>query len=152
MDAARQRLACSYPDGLGIDILVELLDARLSTVTAHLVASKGHRRVHRLVAINPDRAGANRLRESMRLGDVAGSDTATEAEDGAVRALDQSVYVVKGESGDYGPKDLFLRYLHVVADIGKDGGLHEISGFIFAFDHSRSTGKGSSAFLLAASR
>src|SRR5262249_20339282 len=46
-------LCGSDPDGLYIQILFHLLDARLAAVTTHLVAAERHGRIHRLIAVDP---------------------------------------------------------------------------------------------------
>src|SRR5271169_475989 len=70
------------PHRLDVEILLHLLQPGLAPVAAHLVAAERHRGIHRLVAIDPDRAGANCLGEPVRLADVACPDPAAEAERG----------------------------------------------------------------------
>src|SRR5262245_61125226 len=60
------------PDGFDIEIFVELLDARLASVTTHLVPAKGDGRVHRLITVDPDRPGPDGPGQAMRLADIAG--------------------------------------------------------------------------------
>src|ERR1700735_5034492 len=70
------------PDRLDVEIFFQMLLAGLAAITAHLVAAERHRRVHCLIAIDPDRTGAQRLGDAMRLADVPGPDAAAQAEGG----------------------------------------------------------------------
>src|SRR5437879_9864610 len=84
-----------YPDCLDVEIFLDVLQAALATIAAHLVAAEGHGRVHRLVAIDPHRAGSDRASHPMRLGDVSGPHAATQAEGRGVAALDDLVDVAE---------------------------------------------------------
>src|ERR1700681_3668005 len=95
-----------YPDRLDVEIFFQVLLAGLAAVAAHLVAAERHRRVHRLIAIDPDRAGAQRFGNAMRLADVLGPDAAAEAEGGGVGALDQIVAVLERDRRDDGAENL----------------------------------------------
>src|SRR4030081_2282151 len=78
---------CSFPtEGLSLD----------ATVAAHLVAAERDGRIHRLIAIDPDRAGAQSFCHFVRFADVLGPDAAAETEAGGVGARDQVVAVLEG--------------------------------------------------------
>ena len=64
------------PDGFDVEIFIELLDARLTPIAAHLVPTKRHRRVHRLIAVDPDGTGPDGLGKAMCLADIARPDPA----------------------------------------------------------------------------
>src|ERR1700691_4379601 len=83
------------PDRLDVEIFFQVLLAGLAAIAAHLVTAERHRRVHRLIAIDPDRAGTKRLGDAMRLADVLGPDPAAQSERGRVGALDQFVAVLE---------------------------------------------------------
>src|SRR5215472_9449070 len=74
------------PDCFDVEVLFHLLDAGFTAVAAHLVAAERHSRVHRLVAVDPHRAGAQPLGEAVRLRHVAGPNAAAEPELGGVAA------------------------------------------------------------------
>src|ERR1700693_5745208 len=64
------------PDRVDVEIFFQVLFAGLAAITAHLVAAERYRRVHRLIAVHPDRARAKRLGDAMGFADVPGPDTA----------------------------------------------------------------------------
>src|SRR5712675_1873811 len=86
-----RRLCRLDPDRLDVEIFFQMLLAGLAAVAAHLVAAERHRRVHRLIAIYPDRAGAKRFRHAMRLADVLGPDAAAQSKGRGVGTLDQFI-------------------------------------------------------------
>src|SRR5580698_3946246 len=61
------RLAGLDPDCLDVEVLFQVLLAGLAAVAAHLVAAERHRGVHGLIAVDPDRTGAQRLGDAVRL-------------------------------------------------------------------------------------
>src|SRR6185437_26244 len=68
------------PDRLHVEVFLDVLLATLASVAAHLVAAERHRRVHRLVAVDPDGTRANAARELVRLGHVARPKPTAETE------------------------------------------------------------------------
>src|SRR5690348_4198646 len=104
-DASAIALARLDPDRLDVEIFLQVLLAGFPAVAAHLVAAKGHCGVHRLIAIDPDRARAQRPRDMVRLGDVARPNARTKAEGGGIGAADQFVSVLKGDRGDHRAKN-----------------------------------------------
>src|SRR5258708_19494212 len=116
-----KRLTGLDPDRLDVEIFFQMLLAGLATIAAHLVAAERHRRVHRLIAIDPDRAGAKRFRHAMRLADVPGPDAAAQSKSRGIGALDQFVAVLERDSRDHRPKNLLLGDPHVVLDVGEHG-------------------------------
>src|SRR3979409_103117 len=90
---------CSFPtEGLSLD----------ATVAAHLVAAERHGRIHRLVAIDPDRAGTDRPRELVRLAHVARPHAAAQTKGRGIAALDHLLDVSEGDGRDDRPEDLLL--------------------------------------------
>ncbi len=144
-----QALARLDPDRLDVEIFLDVLLAGLAAVAAHLVAAERHRRIHRLVAIDPDRAGAQRLRDLVRLADIGGPDAGAEAEGGGVGALDQLVRILERDRRDHRAEDLFLRDAHVVLHIGKHRRLHEIALRERALGEAAAAGKCRGALLLS---
>src|SRR6185312_4212044 len=107
------------PDRLDVEILLDMLLAGLAAIAAHLVAAERHRRVHCLIAVHPDRAGAQRLCDLVRLADIGGPDAAAEAKGRGIGALDQFVGILERDRGDHGAEDFLLRDPHIVLDIGE---------------------------------
>src|ERR1700722_16300483 len=68
------------PDRLDVEIFFQVLLAGLAAIAAHLVAAERYRRVHRLIAIHPDRARAKRLGDAMGFADVLGPNPAAQSE------------------------------------------------------------------------
>src|ERR1700738_5068681 len=95
-----KRLAGLDPDRLDVEIFFQMLLAGLAAIAAHLVAAERYRRVHRLIAIDPDRARTKRLCDTVRLADVFGPDATAEAEGRGIGALDQFVGVLEGDLGN----------------------------------------------------
>src|SRR4051812_32459104 len=93
------------PDRLDAEIFLDVLLAGLAAIAAHLVAAERHRRVHRLIAVDPDRTGPQRLCDAMRLADVTGPDAAAEPEGGGVGTLDQFIRVLEGDRRDHRSED-----------------------------------------------
>src|SRR5579883_717864 len=83
------------PDGFHVEIFLDVLLAGLPAVAAHLVAAEGNGRVHRLIAIDPYRARAQRFRHLMRLAHIGGPNARAETEHRGIGALDQIVGVLE---------------------------------------------------------
>src|SRR5262249_5769443 len=90
-------------------------------------AAERHRRVHRLIAIDPHRTGANASRQLVRLADVPGPDARTEAELGLVAAFYDFFDVSERNSGDYRAENLLLRDAHIIPHIGEHSWRNEES-------------------------
>src|SRR3954470_22963980 len=137
------------PDRLDVEILLDVLLAGLAAIAAHLVAAERHRRVHRLIAVDPDRAGPQRPSDPMRLADITGPDAAAEPEGRGIGTLDQLIGVLEGDRRDDGPEDFLLRDPHIVLDIGEHRRRHEIALRQGAFGEPRTAGERLGALLLA---
>src|SRR5215471_13830898 len=83
-DRERRALSTSSgrpdPDGFDVEIFIELLDVRLAPVAVYLVSTKRYCRVHRLIAVDPDRTGPDGLGKAMRFADIARPDPAAQPE------------------------------------------------------------------------
>src|SRR5262245_18963742 len=120
-DGGRGALSVSLgrpdPDGYDVEIFIELLDARLASVTAHLVSTKRYCRVHRLIAVDPDRTGPNGLGKAMRLADITRPDPAAQPEWSSIGPPCHLFNVREGNGGDDGAKDLLLGNAHVILHV-----------------------------------
>ena len=74
---------------------LERVLAHLSAVTRLLVTAEGRSGIEHVVGIDPDHAGLDLFRETMRARDVAGPDAGRQAVDRFVRLLDQVVFVLE---------------------------------------------------------
>src|SRR5262249_40701284 len=95
------------PDGFDVEIFIELLDARLASIAAHLVSTERHCRVHGLITVDPDRTSPNGLGQAMRLADIACPDAAAQPEGCGIGPLGYLGNVREGNGGDDWAKDLF---------------------------------------------
>src|SRR5215475_2020838 len=101
------------PDRLYIQILFHLLDARLAAVTAHLIAAEWHGRIHRLVAVDPHRTGAQSFREAVRLADIARPHAAPKPKGRGIAAADDFIDIGEWDRRDHWAEDLLLGDPHV---------------------------------------
>ena len=81
-----------------------MLLAELAAIAAHLVAAERNRRIHRLVAIDPDGACAQRLCDLMRLADIGGPEPLPRPKVAALARLINSSGSVKEIAEITGPK------------------------------------------------
>src|SRR5262245_11487118 len=107
------------PDGFDVEIFIELLDARLAPVAAHLVSAKRHCRVHRLITVDPDRTGPDGLGQAMCLADIARPDPAAESERRGIGPSCHLLNVREGNGHEDWAKDLFLGNAHGVLHVRK---------------------------------
>src|SRR4029450_5042913 len=137
------------PDGLDVEVLLDVLQATFTTIAAHLVAAERHGRIHRLVAIDPHRAGADRACELVRLADVARPYTTAQAEGRGVAALDHLLDVGEGDGGAPRAEDLLLGDAHLVLHVGEHRRRHEIALLVVAVGELLAAAETTRAFLAA---
>src|SRR5215470_15787309 len=152
-DRERRALSTSSsrpdPDGFDVEIFIELLDARLAPVAAHLVSTKRDCRVHRLIAVNPDGTGPDGLGKAMRLADVARPDPAAEPEWGGIGASCYLCNIREGNGSNDGAKDLLLGNAHGILHVRKHRGRDKVARRRRPFGQTLATHNGPGAFLLA---
>src|ERR1700758_3841025 len=95
------------PDGFDVQVLFQMLYARLAAIPAHLVAAERDSGIHRLIAVYPHGAGAKSLRQAVCLAHVTRPHTAAETELRFVAALDHLFDVGEWDGRDHWSKDLF---------------------------------------------
>ena len=98
-----------------------------------------------VVGVDPDGAGAEGVGDLYGGGEVGGVDGSSEAVGGVVADLDDVGLVLELGDCAHGAEDLFLLDLHVLGDVGEDGGLDEVTLVALALTASLDGG----AFLLA---
>src|SRR5262245_28446443 len=123
-DGERKALSTSSgrpdPDGFDVKIFIELLDARLAPVAAHLVSTKRYCRVHRLIAVDPDGTGPDGLGKAMRLADIARPDPAAQPEWGGIGPSCHLFNVREGNGGDYLAKCFLLSNAHGILHVRRN--------------------------------
>jgi hypothetical protein len=80
-----------------------------------------------VIAVNPDSAGTEAIRNTNGRVQVGGVNGSCEAVGCVVGGLDDLVFCAELGNGADRAEDLLLHDLHVWLDIGEDGGLDEIS-------------------------
>src|ERR1700742_3202291 len=83
------------PDRLYIQMLIDVLLPAFTAIAAHLVAAKRHRRVRRLIAVDPDRSSPDAARKSVGLANIARPDSGAEPEMSLVRPFDHLLDVIE---------------------------------------------------------
>src|SRR5574341_437741 len=98
----------SYPNGLHLSVKLNGLFAHLAAKAAFLVAAEGGRGVEMPVAVDPYRAGLDRVRQTVGFADILGPDACRQPVAGEVGATHQLIPVIEGCDGCHRAKDLFL--------------------------------------------
>src|ERR1022692_207759 len=112
-------------DGLYLGVVVEHLVAHFTSPAGLLVPAEGQRGVEHVVAVDPDGAGPELLRQGMRLGDVLGPDARAEAVLRVVGDGGDLVQVAERGGDQDRAEDLLADDLHVRAGVGEHGRLDE---------------------------
>src|SRR5689334_2355904 len=103
----------SNPDGFGFEVTVECLAPQVSAKARSLKAAEGRTRIVRVVRVDPDGTGANRLDRAVRLLEVSRPNAGGEAVDGVIRELHARFEIIKRQHRKYRPEDLFARDRHL---------------------------------------
>src|SRR5262245_34610362 len=152
-DAERRTLSTSSgrpdPDGFDVEIFTELLDTRLASIAAHLVSTKRHCLVYRLITVDPDRTGPDGLGQAMCLADIARPDPAAEPERCGIGPSCHFCNIRKGNGSDDWAKDLLLGNAHGILHVHKHRGRDKVARRQRPFGQTLATHDGPSAFLLA---
>src|ERR1700739_3989203 len=114
-------------DGFDFRVVRQPVFAEFAADARLLVAAKWRGRVEHVITIYPNRAGAYAIGDGMSLGDVLGPDRCGKAIKRLIGALNDPVEILEFQDGHDRTEDFFLRDLHVVFNIGEDGGLDEVA-------------------------
>src|SRR5271154_2313747 len=114
-------------DRFHFGVLLQSVFAQFTSYTRLLEAAKRSSGVENVVAVHPNRTGANTVRDRVGFLDIARPHSRGQTIVGAVRTLYHLVYALKGDNAHYRTEDLFLGDLHVVLNIGEDGRLDEVT-------------------------
>src|SRR5262245_6607104 len=104
-----------------------MLGASFPAVAAHLVTAEADARIEYAVAIYPDRACLDALRDPVRSRYVPGPDAAREAVRRIVREPQRILHVVERNDRDHRTEDLLARDRHVIAHVRENGRLDEVA-------------------------
>src|SRR5436305_1994960 len=96
-------------NGLGLEVLLETVDAVLPPDAALLVAAERHVRAVGAAAVDVDRAGADPLGHGERAVERCGEDAAGQAVVAVVGDPDCVVVVLERDDDEDGAEDLLLR-------------------------------------------
>src|SRR4029077_3394905 len=127
-------------DGFYFRVLLQDFVAHFATPAGLLVSAEGQCRVKDVVAVNPDRAGAELGGQAMRLRDVARPDSGGQAIGGGVGLFDQFGSIAERNRRDHGAEDFFLHDFHAVVGINQNGRLYEIAFVAVATSTSHGLG------------
>src|SRR5437879_13415813 len=103
------------------------MSTHLKAVTRILLSPEGERWVDQTTRVYPHCARFQSPRDHMSFLDVARPDGGGQAVWIVIGALDDLIDVVKCEDRQDGPKDLFLRDLHVVLHVAENRGFDKES-------------------------
>src|SRR2546428_290826 len=106
----------TYPDRLRLQIPVERLAPQIASEAGCLEPAERGARIVEVVAVDPDRARANRPRGAVRLLDVPGPDPGGEAVHRLIGEAHAVVEVVERQHGEHRPKDLLAGNGHLGLD------------------------------------
>lgn len=114
-------------DGLGLEVVVQGRLTQLTSDTGLLVTTEWQLPVKSVVGVDPHCSSTERVGNLDGGGKVGGVDSSGKAVCGGVGNLDDIGLVLEfGDCAD-GAEDLFLLNLHVLGDVGEDGGLDEVT-------------------------
>lgn len=103
--------------------------------------------MERVVCVDPDSSGAEGVGDLDGCVEVLGVDSSSETICGVVADLDDVGLALElGDCAD-GAEDFFLLDLHVLGDVGEDGGLNEVTLVTLALAASLNGGTGLLALL-----
>ena len=122
-----QRVTESDADRLGVGVVLESSLAKLATDTRLLVSTEGQLVVDHVVLVDPDGTSLEGVGDLDGGVEVGGVDSGGKTVVGVVADLDDLLLGLELADGADRAEDLLLHNLHVVLDVGEDGGLDEVS-------------------------
>jgi hypothetical protein len=120
-----QRIAKTDRHRLGVQIVIQRRLTKLASDTALLEATEWQLPVERVVCVDPDSSGLERVRHLDGCVEVRCVDCGSETVVGVVTDRDGILLGLELGDGAHGAEDLFLYNLHVLGDVGEDGGFDE---------------------------
>src|SRR6187402_65266 len=131
----------SHADILRLHVEVEAVVAAVTADAARLHAAERRRQMAVVLGVDPDHAGIERARESMRAADVVCPEIPGQAIAHVVRERERFIFIGERNHGEHGPEDLFLRDTHLIVRAGEHRGLYVVAALCrgAAADRYRST-------------
>lgn len=120
-----QHKACSSRGVQKITVIIKSRLAQFAANTRLLEASERHLVVEGVVGVNPDGTGLERVRDLDGGVQVRGVHSSGQTVGGGVANTDRLLLGLELGDGADRAEDLFLHDLHVIGDVGEDGGLDE---------------------------
>lgn len=127
---------------LDLSIVLKRIRSQLSADTRFLVSTKGSLVVGHIVLVNPDCASLEGVGDADRSVEVVGVNTSCQTVGGVVGELENFFLVLEFLDCADRSEDFFLDNLHLVVDVGEDGGLNVVALVTesFASDNHLGTG------------
>lgn len=110
-----------------LSIVFKRIRTQLSADTRFLVSTKGCLVVGHVVLVDPDCAGLEGVGDADRSVEVVGVNTSCQTVGGVVGELENLLLVLEFLDCADRSKDFFLDNLHLVVDVGEDGGLDVVA-------------------------
>jgi hypothetical protein len=112
---------------LDLSIILKRIRTQLSADTRFLVSTKGSLVVGHIVLVNPDCAGLESVGDADRSVEVVGVNTSCQTVGGVVGELENFLFVLEFLDCADRSENFFLDNLHLVVDVGEDGGLNVVA-------------------------
>jgi len=124
---AEESTAESDTDGLNLGVVGKSILSELTADTGLLEAAEGDLVAKHVVVVDPDGTGLEGVRDTEGGVKVGGVDGSSKTIGGLVASLDDIILGLELADRADRSEDFFLHDLHVLADIGEDGGLDEVT-------------------------
>src|SRR5207302_5346541 len=98
---------------------------QLAAESRLLEAAKGHCCVHQTIRVDPNQPSTQLSRDAVSLVDITRPNRGSQSVRIGVCLLDHLIQVIETQSGQHWTKNFFLRDLHIVGNVTKNGGLDE---------------------------
>lgn len=127
---------------LGLDVVFERRLTQLAANTRLLVTTEWQLPVKSVVCVDPHCSGLERIGNLDGSLQVAGVEGGSETVCGGVANLDDLFLGLELGNCAYWAENLFLLDLHVLGDVGEDGGLNEVALVTLSLATSLDSGTG----------
>src|SRR6266516_1126188 len=118
------------PHRLRLEVTVQGFTSEVSAKSRCLKPAKRRARIVEVVRVDPNCAGANRLRRAMRLLDVLRPDSSGEAVDRVIRELHALLEIVAREHREHAVKDRGFDVIALAVGLRRLPTSHELSPFV----------------------
>jgi hypothetical protein len=130
--STEQRVTETDRHRLGLRVVFQCCLTKFAAYARLAVPSKGQLVMKRVVGVDPDSTRPERVGDLDSRVEVSSVHSGSETIGGVVAHLDDLFFGLEfGNSADR-TEDLFLHDLHVIRDVGEDGGLDEVAFVAYA--------------------